>query len=64
MLQDIHSMTAYEIYHARYEIAGLITQTRGLITYLENDIETRARGSMLRRECDLAESALLAVIRP
>ena len=64
MLQDITAMTACEIYRARYEIAGLIAQTRGLITYLEHDVETRARGNMLRRECDLAESTLLAVTRP
>ena len=64
MLQDIPSMTACEIYRARYEIAGLIAQTRGLITALEDDVETRARGNMLRRECDLAESALLSVTLP
>ena len=64
MLQDIPSMTACEIYRARYEIAGLIAQTRGLITALEDDVETRARGNTLRRECDLAESALLSVTRP
>ena len=64
MLQDIPSMTACEIYRARYEIAGLIAQTRGLITALEDDVETRARGNTLRHECDLAESALLSVTRP
>jgi len=64
MLQDIPFMSRDDIYSARYEIAGLIAQSRGLMTALERDIETRAQGNMLRREIDAAESALLSVTRP
>ena len=64
MLQDIPNMSRDDIYHARFEIAGIITQSRGLMTALERDKETRAQGNMLRREIDAAESALLSVTRP
>jgi hypothetical protein len=64
MLQDIPSMSRDEIYSARYEIAGLIAQSRGLMVTLERDMETRAQGNMLRREIDAAEDALLSVTRP
>lgn len=64
MLQDVPAMTRDEIYRARYEIAGLIVQTRGLVTMLERDKDTRTQGNMLQREVDAAESALLSVTRP
>lgn len=64
MLQDIPHMTPDEVYHARFEIAGLIAQSRGLVTLLERDAETRSQGNALRREVDAAESALLSVTRP
>jgi hypothetical protein len=64
MLQDIPTMSRDAIYRARFEIAGLIAQSRGLMAALERDMETRARGNALRREIDVAESALLDVTRP
>jgi hypothetical protein len=64
MLQDVPSMSRDDIYRARFEIACLIAQTRGLVTYLEQEQETRARGNLLRRELEAAESALLDVTRP
>jgi hypothetical protein len=64
MLQDVPSMSRDDIYRARFEIAGLIVQTRGLVTYLEQEQETRAQGNLLRRELEAAESALLDVTRP
>ena len=64
MLQDIPNMPRDEIYRGRFEIAGLIAQSRGLMTTFERDKETREQGNMLRREIDAAESALLSVTRP
>lgn len=64
MLQEIPHMTPDEIYNARFEIAGLIAQSRGLVTLLERDVETRQRGNSLRLEIEVAESALLSVTRP
>jgi len=63
MLQDIPTMPRDDIYRSRFEIAGLIVQSRGLIRALEQEQETRAQGNALRQECDAAESALLAVTR-
>lgn len=57
-------MSQDDIYRARFEIAGLIVQSRGLVTALERDAETRPRGNVIRRDIDSAESALLAVTRP
>jgi hypothetical protein len=64
MLQDIPHMSRDDIYRARFEIAGLIVQSRSLMTALERDKESRAQGNALRREIDAAESALLSVTRP
>jgi hypothetical protein len=64
MLQAIPHMSRDEIYSARYAIAGLIAQSRGLMLALERDLESRPRGNMLRREIDAAESTLLSVTRP
>ena len=64
MLQDVPGMARADIYRARYEIAGLIAQSRGLAAALERDADTRARGNALRREIDAAEVALLSVTRP
>jgi hypothetical protein len=64
MIQDIPFMTRDEIYSARYEIAGLIAQSRGIQLALERDMNTRVQGNALRRELDVAEDALFDVIRP
>lgn len=64
MLQDVPTMSRDNIYQARFQIAGIIAQSRGLMAALERDTETRAQGNMLRREIDAAESALLSVTRP
>ena len=64
MLQDIPRMTRDEIHSARYEIAGLIAQSRGLMLHLSCEAETRAQSYALRREVEAAELALLRVTRP
>lgn len=64
MLQDIPTMTRDEIYRARYEIAGVITQSRGLMLHLACEADTRAQSFQLRREIEAAELALLRVTRP
>lgn len=64
MLQDIPAMTRDEIYSARYEIAGVITQSRGLMLRLACEVDTRAQSLQLRREIEAAELALLRVTRP
>lgn len=64
MLQDVPMMTRQELYDARFEVAGLITQARGLVLELSKDKETRPRSIALRRELDAAEALLLSVLRP
>ena len=58
-LQDIPHMTRDEVYAARYAIAGLITQSRGLMLVLACEAETRAQAFKLRREIEAAEAALI-----
>ena len=64
MLQDIPHMTRDEVYAARYAIAGIIAQSRGLMLHLACEADTRAQSFQLRREIEAAESALLRVTRP
>ena len=63
MLTTIHMMTNNEIYHARFELAGCITQARGLEAVYKQSAD-RTQLTALRQEIDAAEARLLTVTRP